>query len=81
MDEVDTNLVDTLRVVEELNRSKRRGGKALVLKFCVFVTILSYIANKVFEASRAYSVYVLLYRIGKEVCSLVFANETHGCST
>ena len=26
MDEVDTNLVDTLRAVEELKRSEKRGG-------------------------------------------------------
>ena len=56
MDEVDTNLADTLKVVEELNRSERRGSKTLALKFCVFVTILSFIANTMFEASRADSV-------------------------
>ena len=80
-DEVDTNLADILRVVEELTRSKRRGGRTLALKFCVFLTILSFVANTLFEASRADSVYVVLYRIGKEVCSFVFPNETHGSTT
>ena len=53
MDEADTNLADTLRVVEELNRSERRGRKTFALKFCVFVTVLSYVANTVFEVTRA----------------------------
>ena len=49
------------------------------LKFDVFVTVLSYISNTVFEAAKAGSVYVVLDRIGKEVCLLVFGSETHGC--
>ena len=81
MDEVDTNLADTLRVVEELNRCDRGGGRTLALKLCVFVTKLSFVANTLFEASRADSVYVVLYRIGKEVCLFVFPNETHGSTT
>ena len=52
--------------------------KAFALKFCMFVTVLSYIANTVFEETRADTVYLVLNRIGKDVCSLVFANATHG---
>ena len=59
MDEVDTNLIDTIRVVEELNRSEKRGGRTFVLKVCVFLTVLSFIANTVHEATRADSVYLV----------------------
>ena len=67
MEEVDTNLADTLRVVEGLNRCEGGGGRTLAPKLLAFVTQLSFVANTLFEASRADSVYVVLYRIGKEV--------------
>ena len=59
------------------SKSEEKRGKTFELKLCDFVTVLSYIANMVFEASRADPVYLVLNRIGKEVCSLLFANETH----
>ena len=78
MDEVDTNLVDTIRVIEELNRSReRREKKKFALKLCVFATVLGYIANTIIEASRAGSVYIVLTKLGKEACSLVFVNKTN----
>ena len=79
MDEVDTNLVDTIRVIKELNRNReRREKKTFALKLCVFSTGLSYIANTIIEASRVGLVYVVLSKLGKEACSLMFANETNG---
>ena len=79
MDEVDTSLVDTIKALEELNKSKERGEKkAYALKLCVFATVLGYIASIVTEASRAGSVYIVLSSLGKEVCSFVFTNETNG---
>ena len=75
--DTDTSLVDTIRVIEELNRSReRRVKKRFALKLCVFATVIGYIANSIIEASRAGSVYVVLSKLGKEACSLVFANET-----
>ena len=79
MDKVDTSLVDTIKVLEELNKSRERGEKkAFALKFCVFVTVLGYITSTIAEASRAGSVYVVLSKLGKEVCSFVFTNESNG---
>ena len=79
MDEVDTSLVDTIKVLEELNKSRERAKKkAYTLKLCVFATVLGYIASIAAEASRAGSVYVVLSNLGKEVCSFVFTNETNG---
>ena len=79
MDGVDTSLVDTIKVLEELNKSKLRGEKkAYALKLCVFMTVLGYIASIMTEASRAGSVYIVLSNLGKEVCSFVFTNKTNG---
>ena len=76
---VNTSLVDTIKVLEELNKSKERGEKkAYALKLCVFATVLGYIASIAAEASRAGSVYVVLSNLGKEVCLFVFTNETNG---
>ena len=67
MDEVDTTLVDTMRVTEELNRSgERRDEKMFALKLCVLATVLSYIASTIVEPSRAGSVYLILSKLGKE---------------
>ena len=66
-------------MIEELNISRERGEmKTYVLKLCVFATVLGYIASTIAEASRAGSVYVVLSKLGKEVCSFVFTNETNG---
>ena len=79
MDEVDTSVVDTIKVFEELNKSKWRGEKkAYALKLCVFATVLGYIASIVTEATRAWSVYIVLSNLRKQVCSFVFTNETNG---
>ena len=68
MGEVDTSLVDTIKALEELNKSKERGEKkAYALKLCVFATVLRYIASIVAEASRAGLVYTVLSSLGKEV--------------
>ena len=73
MDEVDTNLVDTIRVIKELNRSReRREKKKFALKLCVFATVLGYIANTIIEASRVGLVYVVLSKLGKR--------PAHSCS-
>ena len=54
MDEVDTSLVDTIKVLEELNKSRERGEKkTYALKLCVFATVLGYIASTIAQASRA----------------------------
>ena len=45
-------------MVEELNRSEQGGKKVFALKLCVFVTVLGYITNTIFGASRTDSVYV-----------------------
>ena len=79
MDEVDPSHDDTIKAMEELNKSKERGEKkAYALKLCVLATVLGYIASIVNEASRAGSVYIVLSNLGKEVCSFVFTNETNG---
>ena len=79
MEEVDTSLVDTIKALEELNKSKERvEKKAYALKLCVFATVLGYIASIVTEASRAGLVYTALSSLGKDVCSCVFTNETNG---
>ena len=79
MDEVDTSLTDTIKALEELNKSKERGEKrAYALKLCVFVTVIGYIASIVTEASRVGSAYTVLSSLGKEFCSFVLTNETNG---
>ena len=76
MDQVDTSIVDTIKMLDEL---KERGEKkAYALKLCVFATILGYIASIIAEASRASLVYVVLSNFGKEVCSFLSTNETNG---
>ena len=59
-------------------QEREKRGKTFALKLCVFVTVLSDIANRLFEAFRADSVHLVLNRIGKEVCLLLFMNKTHG---
>ena len=79
MDEVDTSLTDTIKALEELNKSKERGEKkTYALRLCVFVTILGYIASIATEASRAGSAYTVLSSLGKEFCSFVLTNGTNG---
>ena len=79
MDEVDTSLTDTIKALEELNKSKERGEKrAYALRLCVFVTVIGYIASIVSEASRVGSAYTVLSSLGKEFCSFVLTNETNG---
>ena len=53
MDKVDTSLVDTIKALKELNKSKERGEKkAYAFKLYVFETVLGYIASIVTKASE-----------------------------